>query len=162
MGTHAIEVVVIGGSFAGRRVAQLLEWSARMGQLNVRVTLVHDKSFWEYTPSVLRCLVTGKADGVLVPTPAGQQAGAAQVPASTILRIQEGHAISIVARPQPGELDGVGVRCSEGSRAEPPLTRGQGGAGLSQEATINCKPARAFTQHRKAPQRYPAPGSWCE
>lgn len=46
------EVVVVGASFAGRRVAQLLSSNA-----GLRVTLVDRHEFWEYTPSVLRALV---------------------------------------------------------------------------------------------------------
>jgi NADH dehydrogenase FAD-containing subunit len=46
----APKVVVIGGQFAGRKAARLL-------QRDFDVTLVDAKGVWEYTPGILRCLV---------------------------------------------------------------------------------------------------------
>lgn len=46
------KVVVIGGGFAGRRLHRILSHSA------FHVTLVDAKGYFEYTPSVLRCLVS--------------------------------------------------------------------------------------------------------
>ena len=67
--THRMEgfkkpsVVIIGAQFAGRRVyamikAQRPDWSC---------VLISDKDYFEYTPAVLRALVTGDSSNVLVP-----------------------------------------------------------------------------------------------
>ncbi|KAJ9515382.1 hypothetical protein QJQ45_016375, partial [Haematococcus lacustris] len=57
-----VRVVVVGASFAGRRVKLLLD-----KQPNFVCTLIDAKDFFEYTPSVLRCLVEPKhAHSILV------------------------------------------------------------------------------------------------
>jgi len=66
-------VVVVGGQFAGRRAARLLE---RGGEFDV--TLVDAKGFWEYTPGSLRCLVEpGAARRLVQAQPAGTLTAAA-------------------------------------------------------------------------------------
>ena len=66
-GSRKPQVVVVGGQFAGRRAAKLLRRGGRFG-----VTLVDAKSFWEYTPGALRCLVEPRATRrLLQPHPPG-------------------------------------------------------------------------------------------
>ena len=66
-GSRKPQVVVVGGQFAGRRAAKLLRRGGKFG-----VTLVDAKSFWEYTPGALRCLVEPRATRrLLQPHPPG-------------------------------------------------------------------------------------------
>eukprot|EP00899_Mesostigma_viride_P017186 jgi/Mesvir1/25469/Mv01733-RA.2 len=58
--TQAVKVVVVGGSFAGQRAYNTLIRASRRENLNLDVTLVDSRGFWEYTPGILRCLVEPK------------------------------------------------------------------------------------------------------
>mmetsp|Transcript_21440 Transcript_21440/g.54996 ORF Transcript_21440/g.54996 Transcript_21440/m.54996 type:complete len:406 (+) Transcript_21440:177-1394(+) len=65
MGGQRRQVVVIGGSFAGRRAARQL-------RPHFDVTIVDAKGFFEYTPAALRCMVHPEhATNVLLPQPEG-------------------------------------------------------------------------------------------
>lgn len=56
-------VVIVGGQFAGRRTRLMLK-------AHFDVRLIDSKSFFEYTPSVLRCLVHPEhAHGIVQPQP---------------------------------------------------------------------------------------------
>lgn len=51
--TSKKKVVIIGGSFAGRRARRLLK-------PHFEVTLIDEKEYFEFTPSTLRCMVEPK------------------------------------------------------------------------------------------------------
>ena len=71
-------MVVVGGSFAGRRVERLLRASG-----NFAVTLVDAKGFWEYYPAACRALVEPSAAARIVKP---QVALAASYPTGPSLR----------------------------------------------------------------------------
>lgn len=54
--THPqVRIVVVGGGFAGRSALQHL--LTVRNQQNLHLTLIDEKPFFEYTPSILRCIV---------------------------------------------------------------------------------------------------------
>ncbi|KAL7747499.1 Transmembrane channel-like [Sorochytrium milnesiophthora] len=58
--TNQTRVVIIGGGFCGALVAQLLDPMSRF-----HVTLIDTKSYFEYTPSVVRLIPDPKADSIM-------------------------------------------------------------------------------------------------
>lgn len=63
-----LQVVVVGGGFAGILAARTLAEECRAAGLDACVTVVDQKDYFEYTPAVLRALVDpSECDTILVP-----------------------------------------------------------------------------------------------
>eukprot|EP01130_Rhizamoeba_saxonica_P018060 TRINITY_DN8944_c0_g1_i1.p1 TRINITY_DN8944_c0_g1~~TRINITY_DN8944_c0_g1_i1.p1 ORF type:complete len:563 (-),score=137.61 TRINITY_DN8944_c0_g1_i1:50-1738(-) len=80
------DVVIIGGGFAGCKVARSLE------KFGVGVTLIDEKDFFEATPSILRCLIIPEK-GEYITIPHEEVCPSADIVIGTVEEVTDKHVI---------------------------------------------------------------------